>query len=86
VAVFRLTMANMMHTAARPTLEARRLILDALQQRPHRPAELLEKLHSSDVTVARLKNELAMLVDEKVIELSPDRYIRLCGPESTAAV
>lgn len=69
----------MMHSGAKRALDVRALILEALHERPYRPAELLEKLHTQDLCVTRLKDELALLVDQHVVELSPDRFIKVRG-------
>jgi hypothetical protein len=64
--------------------ELRKLILLALNSRVYRPIELLQELQSVDVTESALKDELAELIDTGVIELSPDRHIRLREPLSAA--
>jgi hypothetical protein len=64
--------------------ELRNLILRALNERAYRPIELLQQLQSSEVTESALKDELAELINAKIIELSPDRHIRLREPVSAA--
>ena len=78
-------MRNLMHTGAKPAVDVRELILTALRDHPFRPAELLEYLQSREVSEARLKNELAALIDEHIVQFSPDRYIRLRANEQAAA-
>lgn len=68
--------------AIKRAAELRNLILRALQDRVYRPIELLQELQSAEVTEAALKDELAELMDAGVIELSPDRHIRLREPLS----
>lgn len=75
----------MTQTGARPALDVRALILETLQERSYRPAELLEKLHTQDLSVTRLKDELALLVDQHVVELSPDRFIKVRGAKPAAS-
>ncbi len=71
--------------AAKPAVDVRALILDALRQRPYRPAELLEQLQTREISEARLKDELAALIEDQMVELSPDRYIKLRDRTPTAA-
>lgn len=66
-----------MDSAARPAIDVRELILGLLHERPYRPAELFENANARDVTETRLKDALAMLINENIVELSPERYIRL---------
>ncbi len=74
-----------MRTGAKPALNIRALILDTVRERPYRPAELLEKLQSREVSEAQLKDELARLIEEHIVELSADRYIKLRDRETAAA-
>jgi hypothetical protein len=60
----------------------RNLILQALRDRAYRPIELLQQLQSAEVTESALKDELAELINARVIELSPERHIRLREPVS----
>jgi hypothetical protein len=64
--------------------ELRNLILRALNERAYRPIELLQELQSAEVTESALKDELAELINARIIELSPDRHIRLREPLSAA--
>ncbi len=66
-----------MNMVATPAINVRRLILEALQKRPYRPAELLRHLllQSADIGEGQLKDELAALLTEKVLDLSSDRYV-----------
>jgi hypothetical protein len=70
--------------AIKRAAEVRNLILRALNDRAYRPIELLQQLQSPDVTESALKDELAELINERIIELSPDRHIRLREPVSAA--
>lgn len=70
--------------AIKRAAELRNLILRALQDRIYRPIELLRELQSAEVTESALKDELAELMNAGVIELSPDRHIRLREPLSAA--
>ena len=62
----------------------RNIILEALKGRAYRPVQLLQQLQSPDVTEYALKDELAELINAGIIELSPDRHIRLREPLSAA--
>jgi hypothetical protein len=55
----------------------RSLIIRKLNEREYRPVDLLHQLLSQDVSESAAKDELAALIDAQVIELSPDRHIRL---------
>ena len=57
--------------------ELRKVILLKLKNRTYRPIELLHQLQTQEVTESALKDELAELINAGVIELSPDRHIRL---------
>jgi DNA-binding HxlR family transcriptional regulator len=70
--------------AIKRAAEVRNLILRTLKERAHRPIDLLQQLQSPDVTESALKDELAELINERIIELSPDRHIRLREPVSAA--
>jgi len=70
--------------AIKRAAELRNLILRALHDRVYRPIELLRELQSAEVTESALKDELAELMNAGVIELSPDRHIRLRQPLSAA--
>ncbi len=74
-------MTRVMQTGAvRSRVSVRVLILEALRKRPYHPAELLEELQSSQISEDRLKDELAALIEAHLVELSPDRHIRLRQP------
>lgn len=64
--------------------DLRNVILRAITDHQYRPIELLRELQSSDFTESALKDELAQLIDAGIIELSPDRHIRLRHPLSAA--
>jgi len=68
-----------MQTAAKPAKTVRTILLAALEARPYRPAELLETLQSGQISAAQLKDELTKLIDEHLVILSPDRYIKVAG-------
>lgn len=70
--------------AIKRAAEVRKLILQALRARAYRPTELLQQFQSVEVTESALKDELAELINTGVIELSPDRHIRLREPVSAA--
>jgi hypothetical protein len=70
--------------AIKRAAEIRNLILRTLKDRAYRPIELLQQLQSAEVTESALKDELAELINERIIELSPDRHIRLREPVSAA--
>ena len=72
--------------ATKRAVNVRALILDALHQQEYRPTELLRllMLKSGDVTEGQLKDELAALLSEGVLELSSDRRIVL-RPQRMAA-
>ena len=59
--------------------ELRETILRALKDRPYRPIELLQELRA-ETTESALKDGLAELINAGIIELSPDRHIRLREP------
>jgi hypothetical protein len=74
--------------ATGPAVNVRKLILDALQQQQaYRPSELLRvlMLKSADVTEGQLKDELAALLTEGVLELSSDRHIILRQRQQAAS-
>ncbi len=74
--------------ATKQAIGIRSLILNTLQKhqnRPVRPTELLEELQSRDVTVAKLKDELAALIDSHEVEFSSDRRIRLREKQAAAS-
>jgi len=64
--------------------ELRKLILRAISGLSYRPIELLRELHSREITESALKDELAELLSAGIIELSPDRRIKLRKPLSAA--
>lgn len=65
--------------AIKRAAELRSLILGALRDRAYRPIDLLHHLQTTEVTESALKDELAELINAGIIELSPDRHIRLRG-------
>jgi DNA-binding HxlR family transcriptional regulator len=70
--------------AVKQAAQLRNLILRALKDRAYRPIELLHGLQSAEVTESALKDALAELINAGLIELSPDRHIRLREPISAA--
>jgi DNA-binding HxlR family transcriptional regulator len=70
-------MSDIMETGAKVAPDVRALIIEALSKGPYRPTELLEKLQGPDISEERLKDALDSLIDERRLELSPDRYIKL---------
>ena len=70
--------------AIKRSAELRNMILRALNERAYRPIELLQHLQTAEVTESALKDELAELINAGIIELSPDRHIRLRQPLSAA--
>jgi hypothetical protein len=57
--------------------DLRALILQTLSKGSYSPLELLRQLQTAEVTESALKSELAHLIEERVIELSADRHIRV---------
>jgi hypothetical protein len=70
---------------AKSGADVRAIILQTLSQRSYHPAELLEILQSPQVSEDRLKDELAALIEAHLVELSPDRNIRLRQHQPAAA-
>lgn len=66
--------------AIKRAAELRNIILRALKGRAYRPVELLQHLQTAEVTESALKDELAELINAGIIELSPDRHIKLREP------
>jgi DNA-binding HxlR family transcriptional regulator len=60
----------------------RNIILRTIENRPYRPIELFRYLQTAEMTESALKDELAELINAGIIELSPDRHIRLREPVS----
>jgi hypothetical protein len=84
--VFPIKMNRIMQAGtARSAVNLRAMILDTLRQGPFHPAELFEKLQSPQITEDRLKDELAALIEAHLVELSPDRNIRLYQRQPAAA-
>jgi DNA-binding GntR family transcriptional regulator len=52
-------------------------ILHKLHERPYSPVELLQEFQSAQVSESAVKDALATLMDEHIIELSPDRRITI---------
>ena len=77
----------MSHTSQdRRAKYVRTRILNTLEQRPYRPIQLLEHLRSPEMSEADLKDALAVLITERVVEFLPDRHIKLHrGRERAAA-
>jgi len=44
---------------------------------PYRPIELFQELQTAEISELALKDVLAELINESIIELSPDRHITL---------
>ncbi len=59
------------------TAPVRTLILNRLQKGDIQPIELLRELQSPAVSEAQLKDELAVMIDENIVELSKNRHIKL---------
>jgi len=57
--------------------DLRNLILQTLSNGSYSPLELLRQLQNAEVTESALKSELAQLIEERIIELSADRHIRV---------
>jgi hypothetical protein len=57
--------------------DLRNLILQTLSKGSYSPLELLRQLQNAEVTESALKSELAQLIEERIIELSADRHIRV---------
>jgi hypothetical protein len=55
----------------------RTLIIQKLTQGEYQPIELLQQLQSPTISESALKEQLAALIDARLIELSPDRHIKL---------
>jgi hypothetical protein len=68
-------MRTIMNSAAKSALDVKELILETIAQRNYRPVELLEELRPK-ASDGQLKNALAALVEAKIVELTPDRYVR----------
>jgi hypothetical protein len=67
--------------------EIRTLVLQTLREHAYRPIELIQELQNVEITELALKDVLAELIDESIIELSPDRHItmRVIQSEEPAA-
>ena len=63
--------------AAKRALDLRRTILDKLNEREYQPLELFRQLQSFEISELALKDALADLLEDALIELSPDRHIKL---------
>ncbi len=65
--------------ATKPVRNVRALILDAVDSQDYRPADLLSALmlQSSGLSEGELKDELAALLSEGVLELSSTRYLTM---------
>jgi hypothetical protein len=71
-------MANM---AANRAADLYSVVLEKLNERSYRPIELFQQLQNFDVSESALKDVLAALLEDQVIELSPDRHIQLRHPQ-----
>jgi hypothetical protein len=69
-------MTSTMHTGTKPALDIRELVLTTLGKRPHRPTDLFEVLKTK-ASEEQLKTVLAALLESHVIELSPDRHLKM---------
>jgi DNA-binding HxlR family transcriptional regulator len=78
-------MKTIMHSGAKAAPDVRVIIIEALSKRPYRPTELLEALQGPGISEERLKDALDALIDERRLELSPDRYIKLRASQPAAA-
>lgn len=67
-------MANM---AANRAPDLYTIVLEKLNERAYRPIELFQQLQNFNVSESALKDVLAALLEDRVIELSPDRHIQL---------
>jgi hypothetical protein len=75
----------MSQTAAKPALDTKALVLAEIRERPIRPTDLLRRLQErSKVTEDQIKTALAALIESYVVELSPDRYLRISSKKSGA--
>jgi hypothetical protein len=78
-------MKTIMQSGAKAAPDVRAIIIDAVSKRPYRPTELLETLQRPDISEDRLKDALDALIDERRLDLSPDRYIKLRANQPAAA-
>jgi hypothetical protein len=71
-------MDYIMETGAKPALDVKALILQAIAEKAYRPVELIDSISSTlGVSESQLKDGLSALVEAHVVELTPDRYVRL---------
>ena len=72
--------------AAKRASDLRRIILDKLNEREYQPLELFQQLQSFEISESALKDALADLLEDALIELSPDRHIKLRAHQPIGAV
>ena len=63
--------------AQKQGLDLRRMILNKLNEREYQPLQLFQQLQNFEISESALKDALADLLEDALIELSPDRHIRL---------
>jgi hypothetical protein len=74
---FTTIMNRVMDTTAKLAPDVKALILETIQQRDYRPADLIvELLATSRVSESQVKSGLAALVDDRIVDLTPDRYVK----------
>ena len=77
-------MIRIVQSGAEAAKDVRALIIDALGKHAYRPVELFRALEGPGVSEARLKNALDALIDERCLELTPDRFLKLRPDHSGA--
>lgn len=65
--------------------DLRRMILNKLNEREYQPLELFQQLQNFEISESALKDALADLLEDALIELSPDRHIRLRAHQPAGA-
>ena len=74
---FTTIMNIVMDAAAKPAPDVKALILHTIEQRDYRPADLIvELLATSRVSESQVKSGLAALVEDRVVDLTADRYVK----------
>jgi hypothetical protein len=74
---FTTIMKSLMDAAAKPAPDVKALILHTIEQRDYRPSELIvELLATSRISESEVKSGLAALVEDRVVDLTPDRYVK----------
>ena len=71
--------------AQKQRLDLRRMILNKLNEREYQPLQLFQQLQNFEISESALKDALADLLEDALIELSPDRHIRLRTPQPAVA-